>query len=104
MVTAAAAAMLMVAALMVVIVAVAVTALVVMVVIVAVAIMLMVMVMVVMMAAAGMVMMDVHKKSSLWNFSFIILEGFKTVKTFIFGEYPPCGVAKKGKMKYNDSI
>ena len=62
------------------------TALVVMVVVTAA---LMLVIVVVMMTAAGMIVMDMHKKSSLWNFSFIIPKSPLPVKAFIFAQISP---------------
>ena len=59
----------------------------------------MVVVMVVM-TAGNMIVVDVHRDTSLWVFYIIISIGLH-VKTFIFPEYPPGTVAQTGKKCYN---
>jgi hypothetical protein len=38
------------------------------------------------------------------RFFFIILAGGWVVKTFIFLQYPPGGLAKNGEIRYNDGV
>ena len=55
---------------------------------------------VVMAMTAHMIVMDMHRESSL-HFSFIILADGDDVKTFIFPLHPPYGLAQMGKIRYN---